>query len=481
GAAVAALATRIAMLPADSSQIVETTLGAEREAFTRSLEERRTAGAEIEARLRALAAAAGYASDEEFLQDYREAGSHQDKTAERASLKRRREEAASLLKLAMSSIRTVMHAGGHVPRFGVVTPRTARRFRALATICRETLSRIDEMRERRRASDRQIGDLERQRAAQLKDVAAILGSARMEPAADLDEAIRRFEEGIARRDRYGALKRDVIPALVRRSLTHRGDSLKRAVEIADSVLRRRVAEAPELAALGPRKSHKEYVEERSRLQDESRSLAERRAQLSAELSEVLREYRKEYPDALRWLAEWTEVRERAAAFKGSVDLACSVLEELSREAYAEWAEVLNERASETLALVSHGYDDLRFDDDLTFTVRDRGDRSRRGVDDVNHRLSAGARDQIYFSARLAMAEYLSSGRVKLPLILDDPFATFDDERFARAMEVIIDRFGRRHQVILLSCHESRHRAWQEREPERFAERVRVMALQSPVT
>jgi uncharacterized protein YhaN len=80
-----------------------------------------------------------------------------------------------------------------------------------------------------------------------------------------------------------------------------------------------------------------------------------------------------------------------------------------------------------------------------------------------------------------MADYLSSGRVKLPLILDDPFATFDDERFARAMGLIIDKFGRRHQVILLSCHEARHRAWQEREPERFAERVRVMSLQAPVS
>jgi len=55
---------------------------------------------------------------------------------------------------------------------------------------------------------------------------------------------------------------------------------------------------------------------------------------------------------LRWLREWQEVRERAAAFKSASRWQCEALEALSREAYAEWADVLNERASEALTIIS---------------------------------------------------------------------------------------------------------------------------------
>jgi DNA repair exonuclease SbcCD ATPase subunit len=477
----AALIVRSALQPSGASDTALASLRAEHGVLSRTLEDKRREADEIQSRLDSLALQAGYESGDLFLEEFREAESHQDQTAEHSSFLRRLNESQALLREAATTIGAVMKAGGHRPRFGAVTPRTSRRFRLLAASHRETLSQIEEMADRRRSAERQTAVLSQGRGTHLCEVASILEAAGIEPTEDLDGALESYREAIERRERYEALKRDVIPALVRRSISHRGDSLKRSVEVADSVLRRRVTEDPTLAGLNPERSHKEYVEERNRMQQESRSLAERRLQLSADLSEVLREYRKEYPDALRWLREWQEVRERAAAFKSAIEIACEALEVLSREAYAEWADVLNERASEALTFLSPGYDDLRFDEDLSFTVRDTSDGTRRNRDDVDHRLSAGARDQIYLAGRLAMADYLSSGRVKLPLILDDPFATFDDERFARAMGLIIDKFGRRHQVILLSCHEARHRAWQEREPERFAERVRVMSLQAPVS
>jgi len=158
-----------------------------------------------------------------------------------------------------------------------------------------------------------------------------------------------------------------------------------------------------------------------------------------------------------------------------------VLEGISREAYAEWAEVLNERASDALALLAPGHGDLRFDESLSFTIGDLRDGSRRTRDDVDYRFSAGARDQVYLAARLALAGYLSSGKVHLPLILDDPFASFDDQRFSNAMSMLIDKFAKRHQIIILSCHETRHRAWQDRNAGRSAERVRLMTLQALAT
>jgi len=481
GGAVAAIVIRAVIQPGSEAEAKLAALRAEEESTATMLQERRGETETLRGRLEVLAGLSGHSSGEAFLVEYREAEAHQEEMAEQSSLMRRLAEAEEMVKTASASILAVMTAAGHPPRFGVVTPRTARRFRTIAASHRESASRLEELRERRRGPEKQAAGLAGERESLGSDVRAILRGARLAETDDLDEAIRLFEEGIARKERYETLKRDVIPALVRRSMTHRGESLRRAVEVADGVLRKRVAEDPSLSTLVPVKSHKEYAEERSRLQHHSRSLSERRMELSAELGEVLREFRKEYPDAVRWQREWQEQRERASSFKAAVDLACEVLDTLSREAYSEWADVLNERAGEVLSFVAPGYGDVRFDEDLSFTIRDVSDGGRRSPDDIDHRLSVGARDQIYLAARLSMAEYLSSGRVKLPLVLDEPFSSFDDDRFARAMSLLLDKFGKRHQVILLSCHEIRHRVWQEREPERFAEKVRVMSLQAPVT
>lgn len=64
-------------------------------------------------------------------------------------------------------------------------------------------------------------------------------------------------------------------------------------------------------------------------------------------------------------------------------------------------------------------------------------------------LSQGARDQIYFAVRLSIVELLG-GHDPQPLILDDPFVHFDDERRARALE-LLKEFSRLHQVLLFSC------------------------------
>jgi len=48
---------------------------------------------------------------------------------------------------------------------------------------------------------------------------------------------------------------------------------------------------------------------------------------------------------------------------------------------------------------------------------------------VSAALLRGAR-QLYLAVRLAISEYLSRGRSPLPFLLDDVFATSDDERRA---------------------------------------------------
>ncbi len=64
------------------------------------------------------------------------------------------------------------------------------------------------------------------------------------------------------------------------------------------------------------------------------------------------------------------------------------------------------------------------------------------------KLSIGTIDQLYLSLRLSMAEELS--KESLPIILDEAFAYYDEERLENILEYINKKFNN-HQIIILTC------------------------------
>ena len=64
------------------------------------------------------------------------------------------------------------------------------------------------------------------------------------------------------------------------------------------------------------------------------------------------------------------------------------------------------------------------------------------------KLSIGTIDQLYLSLRLSMAEELS--KESLPIILDEAFAYYDEERLENILEYINKKFNN-HQMIILTC------------------------------
>lgn len=74
-------------------------------------------------------------------------------------------------------------------------------------------------------------------------------------------------------------------------------------------------------------------------------------------------------------------------------------------------------------------------------------------------ISAGAKDQLFFALRLAIADILSS-EVSLPLILDDTFVNFDVTRLGIIHEVL-DKIVESRQIILLS-HNPDYKYWSGR-------------------
>ena len=86
---------------------------------------------------------------------------------------------------------------------------------------------------------------------------------------------------------------------------------------------------------------------------------------------------------------------------------------------------------------------LEFDEDFALSPTDEVGRPIHLA-----QLSQGARDQLYLSLRLAIADHLATD-VRLPLILDDPFVNCDNERLLR-IGAALREVAKTRQIWLLS-------------------------------
>ncbi len=65
-------------------------------------------------------------------------------------------------------------------------------------------------------------------------------------------------------------------------------------------------------------------------------------------------------------------------------------------------------------------------------------------------LSAGTIDQLYFSVRVALIEMLSKDQ-SAPMILDDCFTQYDEERLKNAL-ALLSKISENRQILLFTCH-----------------------------
>ena len=64
------------------------------------------------------------------------------------------------------------------------------------------------------------------------------------------------------------------------------------------------------------------------------------------------------------------------------------------------------------------------------------------------KLSIGTIDQLYLSLRLSMLEDLSEE--KMPIMLDEAFAYYDDERLENILKYLNEKTNN-HQIIIFTC------------------------------
>ncbi len=204
---------------------------------------------------------------------------------------------------------------------------------------------------------------------------------------------------------------------------------------------RTVAEAEQLA--------RSISEERKRLSDEA-------GRLETAIAAEVEAYRREYPGLLEETAKLKRKEASIRQFDSATRLAAETLKEVSEESRRKWADALNSGSTAVLQRFCPAYDTFLFDDNLDFTVRSIESGKQLQKAEIDNCLSTGAKDQLYIAFKLACCDELSRDQESLPVILDDPLIASDDTRFADALDYILTDYATRHQVIILTCHKSRH-------------------------
>ena len=128
----------------------------------------------------------------------------------------------------------------------------------------------------------------------------------------------------------------------------------------------------------------------------------------------------------------------------SFDLAKEVLTRAYEDMKNTVTPRFTEELSKNVSSITNGkYNNIRFNDEEGLIVE-----LSNGEYVPASKLSVGTIDQLYLSLRLSMIEDLSEE--SMPIILDEAFAYFDEERLENILKYMNDKF-REHQIILLTC------------------------------
>ena len=128
----------------------------------------------------------------------------------------------------------------------------------------------------------------------------------------------------------------------------------------------------------------------------------------------------------------------------SIELAKKILEKAYEKMKDSVSPIFTNKLSENISEITNKkYTNIYFGDEQGLTVE---------LENGNYvpveRLSIGTIDQLYLSLRLAMLDEIS--KEKVPIILDEAFAYYDNERLENILKYLYTKFSDR-QLIILSC------------------------------
>lgn len=106
---------------------------------------------------------------------------------------------------------------------------------------------------------------------------------------------------------------------------------------------------------------------------------------------------------------------------------------------------LNKEASDLIYGITGGiYNSISVDENLSIFMNTK--TKLVPIEQV----SSGTMDQVYLALRLASAKLMQKDKETMPLIFDDSFALYDDERLHTALTCLTSVYS--GQIIMFTCH-----------------------------
>lgn len=137
------------------------------------------------------------------------------------------------------------------------------------------------------------------------------------------------------------------------------------------------------------------------------------------------------------------------------DVAMTVLKESFKELQRSFAPLLNNKVSKIFSFLTKGaYDEIRVSENYSISLREKEGNSLFSIE----YLSNGAFDQIYFALRMALMEMIFEDK-EVPIILDDAFIQYDEERLRRALK-LLEYYAQNKQIILFTCQTREVKFWE---------------------
>lgn len=158
--------------------------------------------------------------------------------------------------------------------------------------------------------------------------------------------------------------------------------------------------------------------------------------------ELLANYKTQAEGLKNSLAENERISQEIMA----IDLAQDTMTELSTSIRDSFGLHLNKTASDLIKGITGGiYTSMSIDENLNVFMNTP--TKLVPIDQV----SSGTMDQIYLALRLAAAKLIQDGKQEMPLIFDDSFVLYDDERLRTALKWLAASC--KGQVLLFTCHQ----------------------------
>ena len=190
---------------------------------------------------------------------------------------------------------------------------------------------------------------------------------------------------------------------------------------------------------------------RSRLAAANAKLEEIDAQISREETELLlKPYNTQ--NVQKVTDEIKVINRRIEHYEfelSAIEEAQKTLDEAFQEMKIDFGPMINYRASRVLSgMTGSKTNSVLVSDKLIPAFAEQGDSQPRS----SELMGAGTYDQIYLALRIALSGVVTDD--KMPVLLDDSFVRFDDERMTAALQFIKEdnSLGEIGQVIIFTCH-----------------------------